>query len=221
MLRSPVAPLKVAVSARPEGRPVDADVLKAIEQTASILETLGHDVVEAEAPVRGWKDIFGPLVLDDELRERQHLLAQPDLLTHYELTTLRAAMRLSSADVSAARSRLDGFRTRMDRFLGEYDVLLTPTAATTAFPHGERPTSIDWLWGAFPFTAPFNVAATPAVTLPVGVADGLPIGAQLVARRGRDAFLLDVAETVEAAIGFDHGPVRERWTLPARNAVAS
>ena len=69
----------------------------------------------------------------------------------------------------------------------------------------------DWLWGAFPFTSPFNVAATPAISLPAGTSEGLPIGVQLVTARGRDADLLNLAESLESALGFDYAPVRERW----------
>lgn len=209
--------LRVGFCPSPGGRPVEPEVRTTLEWVARTFSDLGHDVTECEVPIDGWNDIFGPLVLDDELRERQHLLENPDLLTRYMLATLRAAKKLKSADVARAREELDRFRQRMDQFLHRYDVLLTPTVATVAFPHGQRPRTIDgvdvdWLWGAFPFTSPFNVAGTPAITLPAGMSDGLPVGAQLVARRGRDALLLNVAEQLEGALGFDHQPVRERWT---------
>ena len=208
--------LRVGFCSRPGGRPVEPAVLDTLEGVARTLADLGHDVAECEVPIDGWKDIFGPLVLDDELRERQHLLEHPEPLTGYMQATLRAAKRLKSADVARARAKLGEFRHRMDRFFQQYDIVLTPTVATVAFPHRQRPRTIagvevDWLWGAFPFTAPFNVAATPAISVPAGMSDGLPIGAQLVARRGADELLLNVAEELEAALSFDHQPVRERW----------
>lgn len=224
--RQPPGNLRIAYCPRPEGRPVESGIVEQLAAVAATLSDLGHEVIECEAPIEGWNDIFGPLVLDDELRERQHLLAQPDLLTRYELSTLRAASRLGSIEITRARAALDGFRARVGQFLHRYDALLTPTVATVAFPHGKRPQSIegvdvDWLWGAFPFTSPFNVAGTPAVTLPAGLSAGLPVGAQLVAARGRDGELLNLAESVEATLGFDHSPVREQWsglatTEPAR-----
>ncbi len=138
------------------------------------------------------------------------------MLTSYEHASLRAATKLRSADVAAAREALPVFRRRIGEFLHGFDAILTPTVA---FPHGERPatidgTDVDWLWGgAFPFTSPFNVAGTPAITLPAGLSDGLPIGAQLVAARGRDAALLNLAESLEASLNFDYSPVRSRWDL--------
>lgn len=216
--RATVSRQRIAYCPRPDGRPVDPAVAARLAAVAATLSDLGHEVVETDIPIAGWNEIFGPLVLDDELRERGHLLDRPDLLTAYENASLRAAAKLRSADVSAAREALPRFRQRIDEFLHRFDAILTPTVATVAFPHGERPANIDgvdvdWLWGAFPFTSPFNVAGTPAITLPAGVADGLPIGAQLAAARGRDAALLNLAESLETALHFDYSPVRTRWDL--------
>ncbi|NGP09031.1 amidase [Rhodococcus sp. 14C212] len=214
--RAATAPRRIAYSPRPDGRPVDSAVARTLDAVASTLSELGHEVIETHVPIQGWNEIFGPLVLDDELRERAHLLDRPELLTPYEHASLCAASRLSSAEVASARESLTDFRRRIDSFLHRFDAILTPTVATVAFPHDQRPKTIDgekvdWLWGAFPFTSPFNVAATPAISLPAGIHDGLPIGAQLVTARGRDAELLNLAESLEVALAFDYAPVRERW----------
>ncbi|MGE2716560.1 amidase [Mycolicibacterium litorale] len=220
---APTPPLRIGYCPRPGGNPVERPILDILARVAGMLSDLGHDVTDCAVPVDGWRDIFGPLILDDELRERQHLLAQQDILTRYQRATLLAAENITSAEVEKARAELDTYRARMDAFLTRYDVVLTPTLACVAFPHRDRPKQIagadvDWLWGAFPFTAPFNVAATPAITLPAGLSDGLPVGAQLVAARGRDAELLRVAESLEAAIAFDHTELRDRWDLERRAA---
>ncbi|MGW0019075.1 amidase [Rhodococcus sp. NPDC003382] len=214
--RASVPNRRIAFCPRPDGRPVDPAVVRTVEAAASILSDLGHEVVETDIPIHGWNEIFGPLVLDDELRERAHLLERPELLTPYERASLRAAEQLTSAEVALAREALGDFRRRVDSFLHGFDAILTPTVATVAFPHEQRPKTIDgekadWLWGAFPFTSPFNVAATPAISLPAGTSEGLPIGVQLVTARGRDADLLNLAESLESALGFDYAPVRERW----------
>lgn len=217
LTRSAPTPQRVAYCPRPDGRPVDPAVARALETVASVMSDLGHEVIETDVPIQGWNEIFGPLVLDDELRERAHLLERPELLTAYEHASLRAAGRLTSTEVAAAREALVDFRLRIDGFLRRFHAVLTPTVATVAFPHDRRPEfiageKVDWLWGAFPFTSPFNVAATPAVSMPAGIHDGLPIGAQLVAARGRDAELLNLAESLEEALAFDYSPVRGRWT---------
>ncbi|WP_280460210.1 amidase [Nocardia carnea] len=209
---------RIAFCPRPEGRPVDPAVSEALRAAAALLSDLGHEVVEYDAPVSGWPEIFGPLVLDDELREREHLLDRSAELTRYELATLRAAQKLRSSEIRQARAQLAVFRSGVDEFFRRFDALLTPTVATVAFPHGERPTTVDgagvdWLWGAFPFTAPFNVAGTPAISLPVALSGGLPIGAQLITARDNDAALLDLAQSLESAVNFDYSTLRERWAV--------
>lgn len=223
--RAAVPISRIAYCARPEGRPVESAIVDCLDHVAAQLSDLGHDVVECDLPVDGWAEIFGPLVLDDELREREHLLSAPDLLTRYELVSLRAAQRLTSAEVTQAREALPPFRRRVDTFFSGFDAILTPAVAARAFPHRQRPTSIDgtpvdWLWGAFPFTSPFNVAGTPAIAVPAGLADGLPIGAQLVAARGKDAALLNLAEALEGSLAFDRASLREHWRLPEPEPVS-
>lgn len=224
--RSPIPPgLRVGYCPRPEGRPVDAGVTGAIEQTAGVLEALGHRVEHTDLPVEGWNDVFGPLVLDDEHRERGHLLEHSaDQLTRYERSSLRAALALDPADVQRALAMLPEYRRRIDAVFDTYDVLLTPATAVPAFPLGARPTHIageevDQLWGAFPFAVPFNVAGVAAASIPCGLTDGLPVGAQLVTRAGTEAFLLDVCEELEDALAFDRSALIERWTTTRRGVA--
>ncbi len=213
--------LRVGYCARPEGRPVDPAVAAAIEEVAKSLDHLGHDVVPADLPIDGWNEVFGPLVLEDEHRERGHLLElHADELTRYERSSLRAGRALDPGEVSRARELLPAYRERVDRVFDSYDVLLTPATAVSAFPLGRRPdridgVDVDLLWGAFPFAVPFNVAGVAAASLPCGLADGLPVGAQLVTRAGTESFLLDVCEQLEQALAFDRTPVLDRWALRA------
>jgi Asp-tRNA(Asn)/Glu-tRNA(Gln) amidotransferase A subunit family amidase len=210
--------LRVAYCPRPEGRPVAPSVAAAVDEAATAMKRLGHEVVDADLPLDGWQDVFGPLVLDDEHRERGHLLAQPERLTRYERATLRAASDLDPALVHRAHELLPAYRQRVDALFQRVDVLLTPSVAVPAFPLGERPAEIDGapvdpLWGAFPFAVPFNVAGVPAASVPCGLAEGLPVGAQLVTRSGGEQLLLDVSEELEEALRFDQDSVLERWAL--------
>lgn len=209
--------VKVAWAPRPEGRPVESGVSERVASVAGLLRSRGHEVGERDLPLSGWNEIFAPLVLEEEHRERGHLLSDPDRLTRYQRASLRGARDLDVGVVEAARGALREYRARIAALFDEVDVLLMPTTATAAFPLGQRPRSVDGesvgsLWGAFPFAAPFNVAGTPAITVPCGVVGGLPVGAQLVAASGREGLLLDLAEQVEAACGFDVSPVVRRWS---------
>ena len=223
--RRPLRSLVVGYCARPEGRPVHPGIVTAMDRAAKLFEQLGHRVELVDLPIAGWNDVFGPLVLEDEARERGHLLTNPEMLTKYERRSLEASQRLDIADVERARRELPVYRQRVSDLFLSYDVILTPATAVPAFPLGERPRSIDGqdvdaLWGAFPFAVPFNVAGTPAATTPVGLVDGLPVGAQLVTPMHTEALLLDVAEALEEAIAFDHHAVLSRWNATDQSGSA-
>lgn len=224
-VRQKPARQKIAWCPRPQGRPVDPGVAAATRAAAQLLADLGHDVHEVELPLEGWMEAFGPLVLADEWEHRGHLLAEDaDALTRYARKSIQAAERVSAADVEQARGHMAAFRSRIDALFAEYDLVVTPTVATTAFPMGERPATIDGqpvdaLWGPFPFTAPFNVAGTPAVSLPCGLADGLPAGLQIVGPAGSDALLLDVGEELEEALRFSQREVAARWDVSSAGAL--
>ncbi|WP_419917262.1 amidase [Candidatus Poriferisodalis sp.] len=200
-----VAPCRIAWCAKPEGRPIDDGVGVVAGAAVGVLASCGHDVHPVDLDLAGWEEIFGPLVLADEGQRRGHLLGGPHELTWYCRRSLEAAERLDPAVVAAARTALEAYRERVDRWFGAYDVIATPATATTAFELGCRPSAIagepvSKLWGAFPFAVPFNVSGHPAVVLPAGFVEGLPAAIQLVGRRGSDHELLAVAEQLEAAL---------------------
>ncbi|CAB4365408.1 MAG: amidase [Actinobacteria bacterium] len=212
-------PLVIGYCAQPEGRPVHPGIRTSLDQVAGLLEQLGHKVIEMDLPLGGWNEVFGPLVLEDEGRERGHLLAEPDRLTEYERRSLEAAARLDPADVEQARRDLPIYRQRISDIFLTVDLVLTPSVATPAFEIGRRPRDIDGqpvdaLWGAFPFAVPFNVAGTPAATVACGLVEDLPVGAQLVTPMHTDALLLEVAESLEEVLCFDRSPVLKRWVHP-------
>jgi len=207
---------RVAWCAEPEGRPVDAGLGDVVASAVERLAATGHDVAGVELDLEGWEEIFGPLVLAEEGERRGHLLDGPYELTTYQKQSLRAALRLSPQILAGARSALAEYRQRVDRYFRDYDVIVTPATATTAFEVGRRPEAIAGrrvarLWGAFPFAVPFNVSGHPAVVLPAGFVNGLPVAIQLVGRYGADRELLFLAEQLEAELG-----VRPFARLPAR-----
>jgi amidase len=209
--------LRVGVCPQPERRPVDRRVLEHLSPALGVIERLGHEVVEIDLPVAGWVEVFGVLVDAEEGRERGDLLAQPGSLTRYVRRTLEAARQLTPADIERAEAELTAIRGRMLRlFSTSVDVVITPTTAVPAFPLQQRPRVIadqpvTTRWGAFPFTAPFNLTGGPAVTVPCGLAEGLPVGLQLASDRGSDWLLLDLAEALQDQLEFDATTVLDSW----------
>jgi amidase len=96
-------------------------------------------------------------------------------------------------------------RRAYDAALAEHDVLVLPTTCITApeLP-GPDATPVDAVQLALDpalisNTCAFNHTGHPALSVPVGPLDGLPVGLMLVAARDADATLLRVAEAMERA----------------------
>lgn len=203
---------------------VDAPTRKAFDDTVTLLEGLGHTVVEVDAPV------------DATFAE--------DFLAYFELLSFLA---LSTATISHGRhvkrhrftdfshGLADGFRRNRRRVIGasrrlrrttaqaaelytRCDVMLSPVLTTVppelgymsmALDHEVLlPRVVDWI----AFTPLANASGTPAISLPLGSdpATGLPIGMMLGADTGNDALLVELGFELEAAqpwptLGDAHG----------------
>ncbi len=81
------------------------------------------------------------------------------------------------------------------------DVLFTPTSPSVAFPLGERLDDPVRMYLSDVFTVTANLAGVPALSLPVGGAEGLPVGGQLLAPKWEEARLLRVARSLERTFG--------------------
>lgn len=79
----------------------------------------------------------------------------------------------------------------------DVDLLLTPTAPTTAFKIGEKATDPLSMYLEDLFTVGVNVAGLPAVSVPVGDVLGLPVGMQLIGRHFDEATVLAAARVYE------------------------
>ena len=88
-----------------------------------------------------------------------------------------------------------------------FDVLVSPTSPTTAFPIGAKIDDPLAMYLNDVFTIPANLSGVPAISIPSGVdAAGLPVGLQLTAPVLAEPMLLRVANALEAALGFDARP---------------
>jgi aspartyl-tRNA(Asn)/glutamyl-tRNA(Gln) amidotransferase subunit A len=94
----------------------------------------------------------------------------------------------------------DDFRRAFD---GGVDFLLTPTTPTPAFRAGEKTDDPVAMYLADIFVCAVSLAGLPALSLPVGRSEGLPIGAQLIAPVFEEERLLAAAGAIERAVSAD------------------
>jgi Asp-tRNA(Asn)/Glu-tRNA(Gln) amidotransferase A subunit family amidase len=87
--------------------------------------------------------------------------------------------------------------------LADFDFLLTPTLGLVPMPITDVPPFLSEPYGRYiQFVLPVSFAHTPAVSVPAGLHDGLPVGVQLVGRPGDEWALLALAEQLESMPGF-------------------
>ncbi len=80
------------------------------------------------------------------------------------------------------------------------DVILSPTSPTVAFAFGEKTSDPLAMYLADIFTVSANLAGVPAVSVPFGTIDGLPLGVQVMAPHFKDNYMLAVAALLETSV---------------------
>ncbi len=90
-------------------------------------------------------------------------------------------------------------REEFDEVFDQVDVLLTPTSPTTAFPLGTRTADPLTMYLADLFTVPANLANIPAISIPGGFANSVPVGIQLMAAEWNESTLFRAGAAFQAA----------------------
>lgn len=204
---------------------VDAAVKQVAAVAAQALaDALGAELVEAGPgfadPIREWFAIAAPgdTLIVDEVTPEQRKEFEHGFVQFAEL-----GRNVTGLDIARAHDVRHRVNRAMTAFFEEYDLLLTPTTASTAFGiDSGPPTSIGGKEvgpaGFLPFTYPFNFTGHPAASVPGGFApDGMPVGLQIVAPRFEEKLLLGVSAAYEDAhpFRFPPAPRRARSLAPA------
>ncbi len=197
---------------------VDPDVLRLAEAAALALAgALGVELLEAhpgfDDPMPWWFGIAaaGDTYLVDEMTPEQRTGLEQGFVAFADL-----GRNVTAVDVARAQDMRHKINRKMTAFFEEFDLLLTPTTAATAFSiESGPPTSIGGREvgpaGFLPFTYPFNLTGHPAASLPAGFApDSMPVGLQVVAPRFAEKLLLSVSAAYETARPFRFPPAPRR-----------
>ncbi|MDQ6806538.1 MAG: Asp-tRNA(Asn)/Glu-tRNA(Gln) amidotransferase subunit GatA [Actinomycetota bacterium] len=93
----------------------------------------------------------------------------------------------------------EDFTNAFERF----DFVVTPTSPWTAFELGSKTADPYAMYLNDFCTVPMPLAGIPAISIPSGLSDGLPVGFQLAGPAFSESRMLDTAYALEHAIGFD------------------
>jgi aspartyl-tRNA(Asn)/glutamyl-tRNA(Gln) amidotransferase subunit A len=105
------------------------------------------------------------------------------------------------AQAQKVRTRIiEDFRAAYAR----YDVLVSPTAPSVAFGIGEKIDDPLAMYYQDLCTIPVNLAGIPAISIPGGLSNGLPVGVQLMSDHFTEAMLLRAARAAEEVADFEY-----------------
>ena len=201
-----VAPQRVALLAEPAGGTTAPSVAEGVRLAGRVLEGAGYDVVEVAPPrLEEAVSVWGRLLLADvvvELANYRHVMSDeavsiltsavdqlptPTVESLYELHQRRHAIQRAWAD-----------------FFQDYPLLVGPTWTQPPFVNdldvrdeAGRAEVVELTR----FVAPMNVLGLPAVCVPVGLHEGLPLGVQVIGNRFDEGRCLAAAAALETALG--------------------
>src|SRR2546423_6379837 len=181
------------------------DIVATVQDAARMLADAGAEVVEARPPVpeNAYEMLLGLYSAESGAGLRMMLMLSGTDETHALMTRLLEVLgtsNMTTAELVGLVFKLDMWRGAMLSFMRDYDLILCPPCARTAMPHGTTFDEDNQL--VFSYTMIYNMTGWPGAVVRAGTShEGLPIGAQLVARPWRDDVALAAALAVERATG--------------------
>jgi len=201
----PKRPIRVALVADPAGRGgVEPAVADAVRQAGRALEAAGYAVEEVDPPELGAvADLWAAIAMDDTIA------ALEPAATQYGDEGIKQALGLWRAIYPARDTRhvLEGLAQRdrllrlWELFLEERPIVVTPVSNERAFPLDLDLVDVETtrrIMRAQIMQLAVPVLGLPAVSVPTGVVDGVPMGVQITAGRYREDLCLDAAAAIEA-----------------------
>jgi aspartyl-tRNA(Asn)/glutamyl-tRNA(Gln) amidotransferase subunit A len=222
-LAASATPVRVGVPWGFLERGVDADILSSFRSALVVLDQTGHQLVDVTLPHLGHAiatyylvataEASSNLARYDGVRYGVRSSDATDLLTMYGQTRDRGfgpevkrriilgTFVLSSgyydAYYLAAQKARTLIRRDFERAFETCDVIALPTTPSPAFRLGEKTADPLKMYLEDVFTVPANLAGIPGLSLPAGLARGLPTGLQLLARSFDETRLLQIGHAFQ------------------------
>ncbi|WP_372338819.1 MULTISPECIES: Asp-tRNA(Asn)/Glu-tRNA(Gln) amidotransferase subunit GatA [Micromonosporaceae] len=211
------------------GEGAEAGVTAAFRESVEALVKLGAEVVEISCPhfeyalpayyliapseassnlARFDSVRYGLRVGDDgnrSLEEVMSLTREAGFGPEVKRRIILGTYALSSGYYDAYYGQAQKVRTLITRdftkAFEQVDVLISPTTPFVAFPFGSRTSDPYQMYLADLYTIPTNLYGGPAISVPCGLSEGLPVGLQVMAPTMADDRMYRVAAALESAVG--------------------
>jgi aspartyl-tRNA(Asn)/glutamyl-tRNA(Gln) amidotransferase subunit A len=179
----------------------DPEILEATHEATKVFEAIGCKIQEVDV---SWMREAGfanvtMLRSDGAAVHRDRLREHPEMFGEDIRRRLEDGAKTTSTEYILARRAQAEVRKRFEQFFESCDLLITPTTPIPA-PTIEGHDAVEQAGRLTRFTAPFNLAGLPALSLPCGFTkEGLPIGLQIISRAWADAKVLNAGYAFEQA----------------------
>lgn len=217
--------LKIAVPKEYLAEGVNEDVKKKILAALKVLEGLGATWEEVSLPHSKYavatyyllssSEASANLARFDGVRYGVRADNEENLIEMYKQSRsegfgnevkrriMLGTFALSSGYYDAYYKKAQQVRTLIkkdfDDVLADYDVIIGPTAPTTAFKIGEKVDDPLTMYANDILTIPVNLAGVPAISVPCGLSNGLPVGLQIIGKHFDESTVYRVAHAYEQA----------------------
>ena len=227
-LTGDVKGLKIAVPKEYLGEGINEEVRESVRSALKVLESQGATIDEVSLPhskyavaayyILASSEASANLSRFDGVRYGYRTDNAENLLEMYKQTRsegfgdevkrriMLGTFALSSGYYDAYYKKAQKVRTLIKKDFEDvfenYDVIIGPTAPTPAFKIGEKISDPLTMYANDLLTIPMNLAGVPAISVPCGLSNGLPLGLQIIGKPFDESTLFRVADVFEKSTDF-------------------
>jgi len=203
--------LKVGVSADFQTEGIEKRLCDAYQKAISIFEKLGAKIIPVSLPNVGKTIETYYIIVPSEISS--NLARYDGIRFGYERNKFgeEARRRIMIGTYSLSSGYYDAYYktaqkvrtlilTDLQNALGKVDIILAPVAPVLPYKIGEKVNDLLTLYLMDIFTAPVNLSGLPSLALPVGFADKLPVGIQIIGKSLAEDQLFAVGQAFEGNV---------------------
>ena len=201
-------PIEVAITCEAHGYPIDPQILAGIERAADVLSAAGYAVERVETPsimkpAQAWFDVLASEIahfLGPAARDHGSETIQT-IFEHYQ----RVGNLVDPAGYRQGIADRTALTRAWNVFLDRYPLVLCPFLMRPLYPWDYDAQGLEQVKDLFMsaiYSTGVNYLSLPAGVVPIGFADALPAGVQIIGRRYREDLILDAMEAIEASVGI-------------------